>query len=89
VLLRSNLPNVRAHDAVTSAYAAVSAVQDMTPARQVAGVALLFVAMCEVAGLDPSQLINASKRRLATEDDDYTHTEVAGLRAYIKEEIAK
>lgn len=86
--LKSDLPNVSAHKAVMSGYAALDSIQGLPPAEQVAGAALLFTAMCDVCGLDPSQLINASLRRLK-DDDNFVYSEVRALNEYIKREVLK
>lgn len=80
------LSTTSAHDAVTAAYAAVSAIQTMPPAQQVAGAAVLFVALCEVLNLDRSEVMNKAQRMTLVADSYYTTT-VRSLREYIKQEI--
>lgn len=81
---------VPAQDAVRGAFVAVDAIQSLPAGLQVAAVATLFTAFCDHTGLDPSQLIDASRRRLF--DHDVPHTqrvEAAALAAYVKGEIAR
>lgn len=58
----------------------------MRPEEQVAGVAVLFAAMCEGLSLNPSQVIDASYRRMSV-DDTFHKREVKALRDYVQGEL--
>jgi hypothetical protein len=83
---KDQLPFVSASQAVQGAYAAISAVQHMTPAEQVAGISLLFAEMSQQLALDPSAITNQASRR-ATDADTYYAREVKALREYLNKEI--
>lgn len=84
--LRFEVPNVSSHRAVMSAYAALDSIQGLPPAEQVAGAAVLFTALCDRLALDPSQLIDASRRRLK-DDDNFVRVEVRALYEYVAKEL--
>lgn len=81
-----NLSFTNPHDAVTAAYAQVSATQTMAPHLQVAGAAVLFTNLCAGLDLNPSEVINKAQRLTADADTFYTTT-IRALREYIKQEI--
>ncbi len=87
-VLRSYIPNVSAHSGVRAAFAALDSIQGLRPEEQVVGVATLFTALCDTCGLDPSQLIDASRRRLR-DDDNFVYTEVRALNEYIRKEVLR
>lgn len=76
---------VPAETAVRSAFAALNGIQSDPFAHRVAGISLLFTQMCDVLNLDPSQLIDASRRR-AKHDDTFFKREVKALTDYFQNE---
>lgn len=83
---RDRLHSLHCHAATTGAFAALDGIQVMPPEQQVAGTAMLFVAMADELGLDPSELIDQARRRMK-DDDTFAQTEVKSLRAYIQGEL--
>lgn len=63
--------------------------QSFRPEAQVAAAGVLFTALCDELGIDPSQLIDASRRRMRDHQDIVHAREVNSLRAYIRGEIAR
>lgn len=77
--------------AVMASIAALDGVQSYPAPTQVAALALLFTEMCDGCGLDVSELIDQSRRRVtaALNHDGLTQRkEAAALRAYVKGELA-
>ena len=88
VRLKDRLTMTSCFDAIHASYAQVSAVQQLSPATQVAGAALLFSTMCEAAGLDVSQVLNQVERmKHDAQETDATMTELRALRMYITNEL--
>jgi hypothetical protein len=88
---RDLLNSVPYYAATTAAFAALDGIQSMPPAQQLAGVALLFTEMCDGVGIDPSEIIDQSRRRArnALSADSLTQrTEMKSLKAYVKGELA-
>lgn len=88
---RDQLNSVPYFGATTAAFAALDGIQSMLPAQQVIGVAMLFTEFCDGLGLNPSELIDQSRRRaaIALNSDAITHrTEMRSLKAYVKGELA-
>lgn len=88
---RDQLHNLDAWTAVRAAFAALDGIQALAPIHQVVGVALLFTAMCDGLGIDPSEIINQSRRRAvdSLNDDGLTQrTEMRALNAYVQGELA-
>lgn len=83
---RDQLNSVVSFHAVEAAYAAVSAVQTMAPAKQVMGAAVLFSVLCEELKLDASELINKAQR-VAKDADGFFTREMKALRDYVKGEL--
>ena len=83
---RDQLNSVVSFHAVEAAYAAVSALQAMPPAKQVMGAAVLFSVLCEELKLDPSELINKAQR-VAKDADGFFTREMKALRDYVKGEL--
>lgn len=81
------LNSMHPHHAVDTAYMAVTAVQDRRPEHQVAGVAALFLAMCQGLNLNvPDTLAKADA--MLKHDDNHYQCEVRALRAYVEGELA-
>lgn len=74
-------------DAVRDAYGIVDRVQDLTPGRQVAAIAVAFTLYAETLGISPSELINRAQRIVADADTHYTR-EAKALRDYVQQEVA-
>jgi hypothetical protein len=83
---KDQLNSVVSFHAVEAAYAAVSAVQAMPKAKQVAGVAVLFAVICEELKLDPSELINKAQR-MSKDADGFFTREMKALRDYVQGEL--
>lgn len=84
--MRNSIPFVSAPQAQEAGYAALSAVQHLTPAEQVAGVWYLAYLIAQQRGLDPSDLMNQSQRRA----DKAKETHLAEFQAftdYINKEL--
>lgn len=80
------LNNIRPHKAITSAYLQIDAVQHEQAHVQVAGAAVLFLTICQEAGLDVSEVLNKASR-ITKDDDNPYQPEVRALRAYVRGEI--
>ena len=76
-------------EAVRCAYAMLDYVQSFSGPMHVAGAAVLFTVLCDELQLDPSQLIDAARRRMRDHQDQLHAREVDSLRAYIRGEIAR
>lgn len=87
-LSKDKLHMVNAWSAVRTAYAAVNATQNEPAPEQVAAHAILFLALCRVLNIDPSQLIESAERMTATARMHYS-LELRALEQYIAEEINK
>lgn len=88
---RDRLHSLPYFAATNSAFAALDGIQSMPPEQQVGGVAVLFTEFCDGLGLDPSEVIDQSRRRAAAainSDAITQRTEMKALRAYIKGELA-
>ncbi len=83
---RDKLFSINAQAAVQSAYAAVSAIQDLTPEEQLAGAALLLQVMAHNTNQDISQLMSMAERITKDADSNYT-TEIRGLRYYVRDNL--
>ena len=81
------IPLVPAGEATRVAYALLDVVQTEKPPSFVAGVSLLFTQMCQSLGLDPSQLIDASRRRINHDDTAYKR-EIKAMDDFFKGELA-
>ena len=87
--LKDRLAMLPCLDAVDAAYKAVSAIQELPPAQQVAGAALLLRTFCEMAGLDLSEVLHqASRMAHDAQQDGFRRRELSALRDYVKGEIA-
>jgi hypothetical protein len=87
-IVRDKLPFVPAGISSRVAFAALDGVQvAFRPEEQVAGIAVLFVAFCDGLGIDHSQLIDATRRRM-NHDDTFFKRELKALRDYIQGELA-
>lgn len=86
MLNKDQLSMVPAHPTMQTAYGALTAVQDATPAAQVMAQALLFVQLCDTLKLDPGQMIDAGRRMSRTAADHYS-IELRAMRDYIVNEI--
>jgi hypothetical protein len=76
-------------NAVRSAYAQVSAVQDESYPDIFMGVAILFVELTENLGMDISEVIDWAKRYAKDDDkDEYHQFEIGALRSFIRKEFA-
>ena len=85
-MVKDKLPFVTAEAGVRAAFASLDSIQALRPEEQVAGVGVLFGAMCAGLGLDPSQVLDASYRRMA-QDDSFHKREVKALRDYVQGEL--
>lgn len=86
-MVRDKLPHVPASTASRIAFASLDSIQTERPEDQVAGVAVLFLAMCEGLGLDINQVLDATSRRM-NHDDTFFKREIKALRDYVKGELA-
>lgn len=86
--LRLQVPNVKAEPAVRAAFAVLDSIQGLPREEQIAGVALLFTEFFERLGMDPTQLIDASRRRVA-QDLFLGRRDIYGIREYIQQELDK
>lgn len=84
---KDQIPFVPASEATRCAYACLDVVQSERPPAFVAGVALLFTQMCASLGLDPSQMIDASNRRI-NHDDTFHKRELKAMNDFFKGELA-
>lgn len=84
--LRLQVPFVSPKLSIQSSFATLDSIQGVPPAEQVAGVGVLFALFCDELGIDPSQLIDASRRRIvqASFEDERA---VYGLKAYVRGEM--
>lgn len=83
---RDKLPLVPAATATRVAYTFLDVAQTEMPQDFVVGLSLLFTQMCRSLELDPSQLINASERRLSN-DDTFFKREIKAMDDFFKGEM--
>lgn len=74
---------------VQAAFVMLDFAQSLSAPAQVAGAAVLFTALCDTLQLDPSQLIDAARRRMRDHQEQLHAREVDSLRAYIRGELAR
>ncbi|MFN3914760.1 MAG: hypothetical protein ACK4K3_07555 [Aquabacterium sp.] len=77
---------VSAHHTLQTAYAAVSAAQDAPPGEQVMSFGVLFLQVCEVLRLDPSEMLDKAAR-VVRHARDHHSLELRALQNYIREEL--
>ena len=75
-----------AFSTLQTAYAAVSAMDTRPAPEQVAALGVLFVTVCEEAGLEVGQQVDAARRRLRHATEHLSNEERA-LRGYVRTEI--
>lgn len=83
---KDKLPFVPAATATRVAYTFLDVAQTEKPHDFVVGLSLLFTQMCRSLELDPSQLINASERRIST-DDTFFKREIKAMDDFFKGEF--
>ena len=70
------------------AFMVIDRVQRVDPADQLRAVALALTAMCEGVGVDPHDLINASKRMMSQATGPHTE-HVQAIRDYAENELRR
>jgi hypothetical protein len=77
---------VNPFETLRAAYAFVSAAQDHPPEEQVAGVASLFIVMCQRLGLDAPEELHRAERVVKDANTHYA-VHVRALEAYIESQL--
>lgn len=85
---KDKLNSINKRDAVTAAFVALDAVQNLAPHVQVAAVAVLFTAFADTTRIGVSELVDKA-RRITKDDDTYYQREVKALRDYIQQELSE
>jgi len=89
--LNDPLSRVTPQQAAQAAFVAVDRLQDLHPAHQVAGAAMLFAMVCRRFDVDPRELLMQTDRRLAdalrANANDKPGDIVRALRMYLKENV--
>jgi hypothetical protein len=83
-VLRDQLASVSTLRAQIAAFAVIDKLQDLRPAEQVAGAALLFAMLARHFHVDPREVLMQTDRRIA---DALKDPRFRAIREYLKEEI--